>query len=90
MAFSNKFGHKISYECTELMEELKQDIQEFGGELLLYVITTRSHGVQLYIDYSFYEENFDFSELNLKPGEEVVKMTASAFMELLKIQNEII
>lgn len=90
MAFINKLGQNISYECSELIEELQQDIQEFGGELLLYVITKKSHGVQLYIDYSFYEENFDFSELKLKPGEEVVKMTASAFMELLKVQNEII
>lgn len=31
MAFINKNGQSISFECSELIEELKDDISEFGG-----------------------------------------------------------
>lgn len=32
MAFINKNGQSISFECSELIEELKDDISEFGGD----------------------------------------------------------
>ena len=32
MAFVNPQGIKISFECSELIEELKTDIAEFGGD----------------------------------------------------------
>ena len=37
MAFINKYGIKISYECAELIKELKQDIEEFGGDTIVVV-----------------------------------------------------
>ena len=39
MAFTNNLGHKISYDCEDLIEELKQDIEEFGGDMLVEVVT---------------------------------------------------
>lgn len=30
MSFVSKYGMKLSYECSELIEELKQDIEEFA------------------------------------------------------------
>ena len=35
MAFINPQGIKISYECSELIEELKEDIAEFGGDTIV-------------------------------------------------------
>lgn len=89
MAFKNEYGQNISYECEDLIAELNQDIQEFGGDLLLFVITEIRYGVRLYIDYDFYEKGVSLDYLKLRPGEEVIKMTATALMTLLKIQNEI-
>lgn len=30
MAFTNKRGENISFECSELIDELKSDIEEFA------------------------------------------------------------
>ena len=37
MAFENKDGIKISYECSELIAELEKDIAEFGANTPVYV-----------------------------------------------------
>ena len=37
MAFINSQGAKISFECSELIEELKADISEFGGNEIVIV-----------------------------------------------------
>ena len=37
MAFINSHGKKISFECSELIEELKEDIAEFGGDKIVAV-----------------------------------------------------
>jgi hypothetical protein len=39
MAFLNKGGKRISYECGDLIEELRGDIEEFGGDLIIEVVT---------------------------------------------------
>ena len=35
MAFINEQGLEISYECSELIKELKEDIVEFGGDTVV-------------------------------------------------------
>ena len=45
MAFMNKAGIKISYDCRELIDELKQDIAEFGSHLILDVVVQDVEGV---------------------------------------------
>lgn len=37
MAFINEQGLGISYECSELIKELKEDIVEFGGDKVVAV-----------------------------------------------------
>lgn len=41
MAFLNNKGQSISFDCSDLIDELKQDIAEFGESLLVDVVTEK-------------------------------------------------
>lgn len=53
MAFINKNGQSISFECSELIEELKDDISEFGGDRIVAVWCREYQGVTIYTNYDF-------------------------------------
>ena len=53
MAFTNKRGENISFECSELIDELKSDIEEFGGDKIVAAWCKDTHGVTLYVNYDF-------------------------------------
>ena len=90
MGFINKKGMNISFECSELIEELKEDIKEFGGDKIVTVWCKDTHGVTIYTNYDFDEEEMPIDESELEEGEYLKKMTMSALMLLLEKQNEII
>lgn len=73
MAFLNKGGKRISYEC---------------GDLILEVVTEEREGVVLYKDYNFID-NDKKTAFKLQPGESVKRMTATALLELYKLENSI-
>ena len=50
MAFTNKRGENISFECSELIDELKSDIEEFGGDKIVAARCKDTHGVTLYVN----------------------------------------
>lgn len=77
---------RISYECTELIEELKEDIREFGGDLLIEAVERDYSGVPVYVDY-FID---DFKETDLLPNESTVRMTATALLTILEEQNQVL
>lgn len=89
MAFINANGQSISYECSDLIEELKEDIAEFGGNTVVAVWCMDSQGVILYTNYDFITEDKPLNENELRPGELIKKMTMSALLVLLEKQNEI-
>ena len=89
MAFLNKAGIKISYDCRELIDELKQDIAEFGSHLILDVVVQDVEGVTIYKDYNFIE-NDPATEFTLEPGERVVKMTAATLLMMYEKENELL
>lgn len=47
MAFINKNGESVSFECSELIGELKRDIAEFGGDTIVCVWCQKYKGVEL-------------------------------------------
>ena len=55
MAFINEDGKSISYECSELIEELKTDIEEFGGHTVVAVWCKEEYVGEVYINYDFIE-----------------------------------
>lgn len=48
MGFINSNGENISFECSKLIEELKEDIAEFGGEVFVAVWCKNLSGVTVY------------------------------------------
>lgn len=89
MAFMNKADIKISYDCQELIDELKQDIEEFGSHLILDVVVQDVEGVTIYKDYNFIE-NDPATEFTLEPGERIVKMTAATLLMMYEKENELL
>lgn len=88
MAFLNKNGRHISFDCDDLIEELREDIAEFGGDLIVEVVTEEREGVLLYKDYNLIDNSTE-TAFKLQPGESVQRMTATALLELYKLENSI-
>lgn len=89
MAFVNANGENISYECSKLIEELKEDITEFGGNKMVAVWCRKYKGVVIYTNYDFMEEDLPFNKSELKDGESLIQMTMSALLVVLEQQNSI-
>ena len=86
---------KISYECSELIEELKRDIAEFGSDLKVYVwVREDKDGIRLYVNYDFIEEELPITDEEKEAmklnNEHLEEMTAGELLPLLEEQNEII
>ncbi len=89
MAFKNNSGQSISFDCSELIEVLKADIKEFGGDMLVEVVTEEREGVVIYKDYNFIDGE-EKSVLVLKESEKIQQMTASALLVLYEQENKIL
>ena len=81
MAFVNAKGRKISYECTDLIEELKQDIIEFGGDTIIAVWCKDNSGVTVYTNYDFIDDEDPITESEIEDDDEYIqKMSMSALL----------
>lgn len=89
MGFVNKYGENITFECSELIEELKQDIFEFGGDKIVAVWCRETHGVTLYVNYDFIEPEEPIQESELQENEHIQTMTMTALLVLLEEQNRL-
>lgn len=89
MAFINKNGQSISFECSELIEELKDDISEFGGDRIVAVWCREYQGVTIYTNYDFITEYKPLQKTELQKNEQIKKMTMTALLMLLEEQNSI-
>jgi len=76
---------KISYECSELIEELKSDIKEFG-DVEMYAFFKKINGYVFLIDYDFADSN---TPKNVEDTT-VQILKASKILEILNEQNKII
>lgn len=89
MAFVNEDGVLVSFECTELIKELKEDILEFGGDKIVAVWCKEYEGVVLYTNYDFIAQEMPIQKNELKNGEKIIPMTMSALLILLEKQNKV-
>lgn len=79
---------KISYECSELIEELKKDIKEFG-DIDMYAFFREINGNTFLVDYDFIEDEMPLTSKEL--GNDVAQvMKASEILKILEEQNKII
>lgn len=77
---------KISYECSELIEELETDIEEFG-DINLYAFFDKINDNLFLTDYDFIDDK-EISSKEIK-NSTVQIMKASKILEILKEQNSI-
>lgn len=89
MSFTNSKGQSIRFDCSDLIEELKLDIAEFGGDTILEVVTEEKEGVTIYKDYNFIDNNKNTS-FKLLESEKLQRMTASALLLLYEQENSIL
>ena len=87
MAFLNNKGQSISFDCSDLIEELKRDIEDFGEDLLVDVVTEKREGVTIYKDYNFAGD--DGPPFDLRSSESVERMTATALLAFYEQENSI-
>ncbi|MBC5667358.1 hypothetical protein H8S00_05075 [Eubacterium sp. BX4] len=90
MGFINDEGINVSYDCACLIEELKQDIAEFGGDMIVEVVTEELQGVTIYKDYNFVDKNDPEHEFKLTSTEKMRRMTATMLLTLYEKENEIL
>lgn len=89
MAFRNTLGQAISFDCSELIEELKEDISEFGGDMIVEVVTEEREGVTIYKDYNFVDDD-ESTDFKLSKTEKLQRMTASDLLLLYEQENSIL
>lgn len=87
MAFINDNGENISYECSELIEELKHDIAEFGSSKIVAVWYKEDQGTTIYTNYDYITEDQPIDESELESGEYLKEMTMGALLSALEAQN---
>lgn len=85
---------KISYECSDLIEELKEDIAEVGN-FKLWAISSMKLGKRIYTDYDFIIPNMTQEDkekspaIQLKIGQMKEEMLANKLLAILEEQNSI-
>lgn len=87
MAFKNSYGVNVSFECSDLIKELKRDILEFGEDDTVSVWCKQSCGVEIYTNYDFIKPE-NVKEHELAAGEYIKSMTMGELLALMEQQNE--
>lgn len=80
---------KVSYECTQLINELKDDIAEFG-DIEMYAFFEKIKGYTFLTNYDFINEEKPLEVKELKDDTIVKIMKATEILKVLKEQNYII
>lgn len=80
---------KFSFDCKELIEELKQDILEFGEEELLYAMFETIDNRLLLTNYDFIDDEKPLSEKEIKEYCLIIELKAKDILNYLELQNKI-
>ena len=80
---------KISYECSDLIEELKEDILEFG-DIDMYAFFDKIQGYTFLTNYDFIVDEKPLRADELKDDTIVKIMKASEILKILEEQDRII
>ena len=80
---------KISYECSELIEELEKDIEEFG-DIEMYAFFEKIKGYTFLTNYDFINEEMPLNVKELKNDTIIKIMKAKEILDILEKQNSII
>ena len=80
----------ISYDCSELISELKEDIAEFGENEIVYAWKRQRHGEpDIYVNYDFKTSYKEIEEAKERSEIiEIIKM--GELLKILEKQNSIL
>lgn len=90
MSVQGENGILISFECTELIEELEEDIREFGNDLKVVVWCKKVNGAEIYTNYDFIDDDMPVGKNEIEHDEYLTEMTAGELLPLLKKQNDVV
>jgi hypothetical protein len=90
MGFINEDGLNVSYDASELIEDLKRDIAEFGGNTIVAVWCKKAKGVEIYTNYDFIDKDDPISKTEIEDDEYLKQMSMTALLMLLEMENEIL
>lgn len=89
--FDNKTEIKISYDSEELIEELKEDIKEFGEDEQCILVYKVIDNHIFFTNYDFITEEEPFNpETELLPGEKYMTTSLEYALEVFESQNKIV
>lgn len=80
---------KISYECEEIIEELKEDIEEFGN-IDMYAFFDTIDGVRVLTDYTLIVEDMPLQANEFDDTTEVQVMKAKEILTILEEENRVL
>ena len=81
---------KLSYDCEELIEELKADIEEFG-DIDLYAFFEKVQNYTFITNYDFIEAEKPLNSNDFSGKDVIIQiMKASEILKKLEEQNEIL
>ena len=91
---------KISYDSSDLIAELKRDIEEFG-DIEIWAISHIVEDARIYTDYDFIMSKKDYADvlnegegfskaIQTKVGEKKETMPASNLLHILEEQDRIV
>lgn len=89
--FFGEDTEKVSYESTDLIEELKEDIEEFGeNHECILVYRVYNHNI-IFTNYDFIVEEKPFDpKTELEKGEKFITSTLGEALQLFEDQNRLI
>lgn len=88
--FDSGLGAKISRDSEELIEELKEDIEEFGEDDTCYVFYKETDNSLIFTNYDFAEEEDPIKKEELEDDEYLLKTTLGDALKLFEKQNDIL
>lgn len=93
MAIINNSGISISFDCENLISEVKQDIVEFGANSTVYAVCQTRQGIKIVTDYIYditNKEEMDVTKPLIKPDEWIEKTTFDKLLNyLIRLDNPI-
>lgn len=79
---------KISYECSELIEDLEEDIREFGN-IDMYAFFDKIEGYTILTNYDFISNEIPLNSDEIE-NSTIVVMKAEEILKILQKQNSIL
>ena len=89
MALIGKDGIKVTYERTELIKELKRDIEECGKDKVFAVFIKKypKYNVEVITNYDFIVDGCPIEKSELSDNERLALMSADVLLQKLEEQN---